>query len=198
MTSTAFKDKTWKLIFWWGKLTQFREFYLHTLKIWQNWLNIGFGSSHEISKMNDSVFRSQLSFFPFANESGGLNIVSGVEAVAHRILHILLLQKGEDPLHPEIGMSPQLFTSLSDDSVDAFRDEAQKVLETWNQKGNIGFGQVWVDTTTVEGKIYLKVTFTVDDSDSNHVLTFDWQLINALTQRNKENAQKFLKTIQIS
>lgn len=95
-------------------------------------------------------------------------------------------------------MSPQLFTSLSDDSVDAFRDEAQKVLETWNQKGNIGFGQVWVDTTTVEGKIYLKVTFTVDDSDSNHVLTFDWQLINALTQRNKENAQKFLKTIQIS
>jgi hypothetical protein len=150
--------------------------------------------SNEVLKMKNSVFRSQLSFFPSANKSDGLNIVSGVKAVADSILLILLLQKGELPLHPDAGMSPQFFTSPS--SVDAFRDEAQKVLETWNKKGNLGFEQVWVETATIDGRISLKVTFTVDYSDDSHVLTFGyWELINFIAQK---NIQGLMDTIQLS
>ena len=144
--------------------------------------------------MAGSIFGSQGSPFPFFRKpsSGGINIVTGVEAVATRILYILLLQKGEDPCYPDLGMSPQLFTTPS--SVDAFRDELQKDLETGNKKVNLGFNQVWVETTTIDGRISLKVTFTVGYSDDSHVLTFGyWELINS-----KKNAQGFEDTIQLS
>jgi hypothetical protein len=143
--------------------------------------------------MNDLIVGSHASCFPFfGNKSGGLNIVSGVEAVADSIFYILLLQKGEDPCYPDLGMSPQLFTTPS--SVDAFRDEAQKALETGNKKAKIGFNQVSVETTTIDGIPSLKVTFTVGYSDESHVLTFRyWKLINCT-----KNAQGFMDTIQLS
>jgi len=150
--------------------------------------------------MAGSIFGSQGSPFPFFRKksSGGINIVTGVEAVATSIFYILLLQKGEDPCYPDLGMSPQLFTTPS--SVDTFRDEAQKALETWNKKGKkTGFEKVLVETTTVEGTISLKITFTVDESGSSHVLTFGyWQLINLVTQPSKKNLQGFEDTIQLS
>ena len=146
--------------------------------------------------MNDSIFGSHVSCFPFGNESDGLNIVSGVRAVADSILYILLLQKGEDPCYPDIGMSPAMFAPMNDDSVYAFRYKAQKTLEYWNQKANIGFKQIWVDTTTVDGRISLKVTFTVDFNAYGNVLTFGyWQLINAVSEK---NVQGLLETVQLS
>lgn len=46
---------------------------------------------------------SQFSLYPPINSDNSLNIVSGERAVNARLLHLLLMRKGEDPLHPQLG-----------------------------------------------------------------------------------------------
>lgn len=144
---------------------------------------------------------SHLSLFPFSNSSGGLNIVSGIEAIASRILHLLLLQKGENPVFPEMGLAPALFIPLSDESVYAFQYEAQQMLTKWDQyfkkKGTgegIGFEQVWVKSETIDGKIKLRVTFTVNFSDYPASMLFGYQeLIDS-----RSNPQALLNSMQLT
>lgn len=123
---------------------------------------------------------SQLSFFPFSNSSGGLNIVSGTEAIAARILHLLLLQKGESLLYPDMGMAPDLFIPLSSESAYAFRYEAQQMLVKWGQRfreqgKDPGFKEIWVEATTDNGEIKLKITFTASYTDQTGSFVLDYQ-----------------------
>ena len=54
------------------------------------------------------------SFWPAYNERGNFNIVSGAMLPAHQILSVLLIRKGEDPIHPDFGLAPDIFQPLSD------------------------------------------------------------------------------------
>ena len=51
--------------------------------------------------------------FPPTTLKKQLNIVDGDRVVFMRILDFLLLKKGEDPLHPEMGIAVGLFEPLS-------------------------------------------------------------------------------------
>jgi len=80
----------------------------------------------------------------FGLVEGELNIVSGVEAVTARILHLLLTRRGEDPIHPDMGLAPDLFAPFSFSAASALAYQTEQLLIEWNDHASIGIKQLQV------------------------------------------------------
>ncbi len=118
------------------------------------------------------------SWYPATNESGYFNIVSGVHAVASRILHIILTQPGEDPIHPGLGIIPNLFASLSSDNALFFLSNIQSEILAWNNVCKIGIKELNVQIESLNIyrndlaiSIYFKV---IGLTNTTNVLTFGY------------------------
>lgn len=76
-----------------------------------------------------------------------LNIVKGDRVVFYKILHFLLLQKGEDPIHPEMGVAVPLFYPLTGDNAEWLVHSLRQDLTDWNKWAAIGLTSLEVETT---------------------------------------------------
>jgi hypothetical protein len=124
--------------------------------------------------MSFDYLGSQATFFPPHNQYGELNIVSGVEAVTARILHLLLTRRGEDPIHPDMGLAPDLFAPFSFSAASALAYQTEQLLIEWNDRASIGIKQLQVTTSSPlsEGNIDVSVVFVPEGDIYPNVLTF--------------------------
>ena len=141
---------------------------------------------------------NQTTFYPYENKNGEVNIVSGSEAVASRILHVLLTRPGEDPVHPTWGIAPDLFKPQNQDTAIAFVYQAQEILVRINEEAKIGLEALKVeveDNGVATGKLSIKVTFRPVGAAFNNVLTFGfWEYQQSVLDNNLE---AFIKTLEI-
>jgi hypothetical protein len=118
---------------------------------------------------------SGLSFYPIADEQGELRIVSGVWEVAQKIVILLLMQKGESPLHPTMGAAPELFEPLSGEDPQAWRHTAELAVRHWIPSVEnilIRFENKWAANT--ENREVAHITFSAVRVPGQHTLTFGW------------------------
>ncbi len=141
---------------------------------------------------------NQTTFYPYENERGEINVVSGSQAVGQRILHVLLTRPGEDPLHPNWGIAPDLFKPQNQDTAIAFAYQVQQILIRLNKEAKIGFEalQVEVDDTGIAtGHLKIKIMFRAVGAPYNNVLTFGfWEYQQSVLDNNLE---AFVKTLEI-
>lgn len=149
--------------------------------------------------MSLSYLGKEWGFYPPHNSNAGLNIVSGRKAIASRILHLFLTQKGEDPIHPSLGIAPELFEPLSNYDPRYFVFYAEQEIWDWNRKAKIGIGGLSVTTTVYEESntngIAISVQFVPEGESTASVLTFGfWEYMGAVHSRSLD---EFLDSVQL-
>lgn len=115
------------------------------------------------------------------------NFVSGVWAVAARLLTILLLRRGEHPILFWLGMAPDLFKNLSSVAPTYFVSKARDAIEEANRLSNrsIGYNTLLVTVnpqTEFTDTIRIDIRFTVQGLGvGDNTLTFGFaEYLNAL------------------
>lgn len=116
---------------------------------------------------------SAASLWPTANKRGGLNIVTGTRKITHDILSIFLTQKGEDPIHPDFGMLPEIFESLSDYPVEYWVYHAEQEVLKW-VTGISALEVNVVDFTDAGNRLNTEIRFIPSFAPDSHTLTFGW------------------------
>jgi hypothetical protein len=139
------------------------------------------------------------SFYPSHNRIGGLNIVSGRSAIASRILHILLTRKGEDPIHPSLGIAPELFQPLSQYDPRYFVYQADQEIRNWNNRAKIGIGALSVDVVVYEDRYTNGIGIEIQFSPANELLVSSlsfgfWEYLGATHSRSFE---EFLDGVEL-
>lgn len=70
-------------------------------------------------------------FWPSYNDRGSLNVISGARRVAHEILSVLLIKKGEVPHQPDFGLAPDIFQPLSEYDPEYWVYHAEEAILKW-------------------------------------------------------------------
>jgi len=149
--------------------------------------------------MNANYTGKDWSSYPPHNSIGGLNIVSQRRAIASRILHVLLTRKGEDPIHPSLGIMPELFEPLSQYDPRYFVYEADQEIRNWNSRAKIGIGALSVDIVVYEGRYMNGIAIEIQFSPANELLVSSlsfgyWEYLGATHSRSFE---EFLNGVQL-
>ena len=123
-----------------------------------------------------SFLGKQWALFPPATDDGGMNLVSGVAAVASRIVHFLLMRPGEDPLLPDMGTAPNLFDPQNTQLEYIFLYQLDQDLTYWNTKARMGLStwRLTMSPPDLSGTRKVYVTFRVPSDPYDHVLTFGY------------------------
>ncbi|MFQ3618058.1 MAG: hypothetical protein SNJ57_13200 [Cyanobacteriota bacterium] len=103
----------------------------------------------------------------------GLNIVRGSRKITHDILTVCLLRRGEDPMHPDMGLSPRLFEPLSGYAPQYWIYNIQQEILKWVA----GIQQLSVDVgefADYKNELTAKIQFVPKTEPDTHVLTFGY------------------------
>jgi len=128
--------------------------------------------------MSSNYLGNQVSLYPFHNRRGDINVVSDVWACASRILTVILTQRGEDKMHPDMGMAPELFKPLSHYSPNYFVHQMTAEISKWNTLAKIGLKALKIETTVYEdyrNGIAMQIWFTPVNESNASVLTFGYR-----------------------
>jgi hypothetical protein len=117
-------------------------------------------------------------FYSPSNDIGQMNILSSpVKVVASRILHLLLTQAGEDPIHPTLGIAPRLFEPLSSPSSQFFVYNAREEILKWNEAAKIGITGLSVEMESQQeyrNDITIRISFTTLGDRTTNTLAFNY------------------------
>ena len=153
-----------------------------------------------MAKIMDAIFTgNDWTFYPSHNSSAGLNIVSGIRAISSRILHVILTRKGEDPIHPSLGIAPDLFQPLSTYEPRYLAFHLEEEIMDWNDRAKIGLAGVAVGVVIYEERytngMAIEIQFTPENEDLVSTLTFGyWEYLGTAHAR---SMQEFLDGIQL-
>lgn len=109
---------------------------------------------------------------PYATRDG-INIVRGSRKITHDILTVCLLRRGEDPIHPDMGLSPRLFEPLSGYAPQFWIYNARQEILKWVA----GIEQLSVDVgefRDYRNELTTKIQFVARAEPDPHVLTFGY------------------------
>lgn len=135
------------------------------------------------------------SLFPPHNNRG-LNIVGGVNWIIHQIISLCLTRKGEDLIHPDRGLAPDLFASASDYDPEYLVYHLQDEIRRWIA-GIEQFATVRVTGyTSVENKLAINVVFVPLREPSQNILTFPYYQYQGARLNGKFDT--FLDSIQLN
>ena len=100
----------------------------------------------------------------------GFNIVSGARRVSHSIISVCLVKKGEDLIHPDFGIAPDLFDPLSDVDVEYVVYHLEQELRRWVE----GYEQLQVaaQPDDIGNALHLNIGFLPQQDPDSHNLTF--------------------------
>lgn len=122
--------------------------------------------------------------FPPTTLKKQLNIVDGDRTVFMRILDFVLLRKGEDPLHPEMGVAVQLFEPLSSTPANFIVYHLKSELIKWNEWAAIGIKDLEVsvnDQQIYTNSLEIRIGFSTIATGQATILTFGYyQYTNAI------------------
>lgn len=116
---------------------------------------------------------SGLSLWPAHNAEGGLNIVTGNSFIASQIMTLLLLQPGENPNEPNMGISPDIFEPMSNEQPKIWQYEASNQIRKYIP--DLRSFNVYIPKQ--EGtfnELIARVDFAASLEPSNSTLTFGW------------------------
>jgi len=116
---------------------------------------------------------SAWTLWPPYETRNGLNIVRGSRKIAHDIFTVCLLRRGEDPIHPDLGISPRLFEPLSGYAPQFWIYNIQQELLKWVA----GIQQLNVDVGEFEdyrNDLTATIQFVPLEEPDIHVLTFGY------------------------
>lgn len=124
---------------------------------------------------NYSWFGSTWRLFPAFSERQ-LNIVSGVEVVTAKLIHLLLIDKGDDPFHPELGFAPGIFEPKSSRSATKFTEDLAQAIQQWDVISPLGIKSFVLGTSDLPGssQVLINLTFIPISEYQRHTLTFDY------------------------
>ncbi len=129
-----------------------------------------------------------LSLWPTANSYGEMNVVSGVRLLSSQIITVLLLKPGEDPLHPTLGIAPDLYEPLSNEVPTFFLYKAEETIRAWLGKF---LDALWVrtnrDRAFRENKIAIDIIFRPKESQGQDIfyLTLGWHEYTGVRSQEK-------------
>jgi hypothetical protein len=142
-----------------------------------------------------------LNLYPYVGQAwtlwdpgvAGLNIVSGTKKITHDILTICLLRRGENPLHPDMGMSLEIFEPLSGYAPNYWAWQAEQEIAKWVT----GIQSLRVDTIAEErNSISTVIRFIPKSQPDTNFLTFGYyQYQGAIWSQGIDD---FLDSIQIN
>ena len=125
--------------------------------------------------------------------AAGLNIVSGTRKITHDILTICLLRRGEDPLHPDMGMSLEIFEPLSGYAPNYWVWQAEQEISKWVT----GIQSLQVDTISEErNSISTIIRFIPKTEPDTNFLTFGYYQYQGAIWN--QGASDFLNSIQLN
>lgn len=112
------------------------------------------------------------SLWPAHTPTGRLNMVGGVRIIASNILSVLLTKQGEDYIHPEKGLAPDLFENLNDVSPQYWAYESKSEIIKWVQ----GIESISVDTNInhQDNRLEASIVFVPSNRPSTNTLTFGY------------------------
>lgn len=102
--------------------------------------------------------------------TGRMQIVSGTRQIASGILTVLLTRKGEDYIHPDKGLAPDLFENLSNVAPRYWAYVARQEIGRWVK----GIESIQVETTVdhVGGQLRAHIRFIPTRQPTVDLLTF--------------------------
>ncbi|MBW4514596.1 MAG: GPW/gp25 family protein [Timaviella obliquedivisa GSE-PSE-MK23-08B] len=123
--------------------------------------------------LNAAFIGSAWSLWSATDDRGGLNIVSGDRKIAADIISVLLIRKGEDPVHPQYGLAPDLFEPLSNYAPQYWVHNAQNEIMRWVP----GIEKITVSIDQFpdrENKLGANIIFVPKGRADQNLLTFGW------------------------
>lgn len=120
----------------------------------------------------DAVGRAW-SLFPPDDDRDGLNYTRGIRRISAGILAVCLIQQGEDPIHPDYGMAPELFEPLTNYAPQFWVYNAEKTILRWVP----GIAELAVDVTRhnpSENQLRTQIRFIPKLEADVNVLTWDY------------------------
>lgn len=130
---------------------------------------------------------SQFTLYPPVVEGNLLNITSGIRAVNARLLHLLLMHKGDDPIHPQYGFAADLFAPKSNRDPDFYAFQLTQLLTEINQKAKIGLESFRVDVVDepTSSSLEIKITYVPIFTKQHTSLAFGfWEYLEAFQGNN--------------
>ena len=102
--------------------------------------------------------------------SRGFNRVSGARRVSHSIISVCLIKKGEDLIHPDFGIAPDLFAPLSDSDPEYVVYHLEEELRRWVEGWEVM--QVRAMPDDPGNALNLTINFLPQQDFDTHLLTF--------------------------
>lgn len=141
-----------------------------------------------------------ISLWPTSNKRGQLNVVGGIELLSSQIITVLLLKPGEDPLHPTLGIAPDLYEPLSNEVPTFFLYKAEETIQKW--LGHFLDG-LWVRTNSdrafYENRIAIDVIFRPkqEPKEGAFYLTLGWHEYTGVRSANK-TIEEFRQSVALN
>ena len=140
------------------------------------------------------------SLWPPDRPNGSLKIVEGAEKMSAHIISVLLLRPGEDLMHPEMPMAPDLFDPLSGYNAYYWVYHAEQKI----RKYVVGIDQLNINILEntdfgipdPDNRLMANIEFSALNSDVN-ALTFGWHEYQGML-RSSTNAESFYDSIYLN
>ncbi|MEM8602890.1 MAG: hypothetical protein AAGF24_03505 [Cyanobacteria bacterium P01_H01_bin.121] len=133
--------------------------------------------------------------WPPHNLDGSLNIVSGPRKITADIISVCLIRRGEDPLHPDLGMAPLLFEPLSNYDPQFWVYEAESTIKKWVA----GIDKLTVripDYEDYKNRLTTEISFIPLQQPDLNILTFPWYTYEGALW--DQNLQGFLRAVSLN
>jgi hypothetical protein len=106
------------------------------------------------------------------DRTGQLQIVSGTRQISSGILTVLLTRKGEDYIHPDKGLAPDLFENLNNVAPQYWAYAARQEIKRWVR----GIESIYVETKVDHGTGQLRayIRFVPTRYATEDLLTFGY------------------------
>jgi hypothetical protein len=125
-----------------------------------------------------NIFGQCWSPWPSAGLDGKPNLVSGHRVIAVEMFSVCLTMKGENPLHPNYGVAPELFGPLSGKSAQYFVYKLQEEL-TRALKGYVTFLEVLMEEyLDFHNALKVRITYRPVGYSDYHTLAFPFYTYN--------------------
>jgi len=120
--------------------------------------------------VSESFLGRGWSLFPPA-VNGRMNLVAGVDVICADIFTAALLRPGEDAIHPDLGIAPDLFQNKGE-PVPLYYEHALKEGLAKYLRGKVASFGVRASKPPVRNKIDFEIWFVPARVASRHTLTF--------------------------
>lgn len=120
--------------------------------------------------VDDTFLGRSWSLFP-PGVGGGMNLVRGADTIVADIFAIALLRPGEDAIHPDLGIAPDLFANKGE-PIPLYYEHALREALLRYLRGKVASFGVRASKPPVRNKIDFEIWFVPARAASRHTLTF--------------------------